>query len=110
MANISNPTRISTSATPTVVYTAPAGGAWDIALRIVVGANVNDGRVEVTVTRGGNIRRYEWIPIAAFTPSASQAYWIAQKSLGSLNLISGDTLSVTTPQSIDFDIWVHATV
>ena len=110
MSYISNPTRISTAATPTTVYTAPAGGAWDIGVRAVVGANATAGRIEITVTRGGNIRRYEWIPVIAWTPTSDQPYLVLQRSLGSLQLISGDTLSVTTPQSIDFDIWVHATV
>jgi hypothetical protein len=102
------PVRISTSATPTTVYTSPSNTATLDAIKVVANAATTFGKIKVELTRGGNTYTLGWINVPVSNPSTVQ-YFETFTLFENIVFLTSDIVKITTHESITYDFFIYVT-
>lgn len=100
--------KISTSSTPTSVYTSPSNVATLDAIKVVANGTTTLGNIQVEIVRGGNPFTYIWILVSTNNPSTT-IYYDTFNPVPQFNFQTGDVVRITTHQSIPYDFFIYVT-
>lgn len=102
------PVRISTSATPTTVYTSPSNIAMLDAIKVVANAATTFGKIKVELTRSGSTYTIGWIDVPVSTPSTVK-YFETFTLFENIVFLTSDIIKITTHESIVYDFFIYVT-
>lgn len=108
MSNKTLPTRITTSGTPTTAYISPSNTARLDSIKVVANSATTSGKIKVELVRSGTPYTIGWLTIQPTNP-ATGLYFENHFLLEQVVFLTGDTVRLTTHESVIYDFFLFVT-
>jgi hypothetical protein len=108
MSNKTVPIRITTSGAPTTAYISPSNTARLDSIKTVANSATTSGKIKIELVRSGTPYTIGWITVQATNPTTG-LYFENYFLLEQIVFLTGDTIRLTTHESITYDFFLFVT-